>query len=425
MNSTQPLHKKTGFQACFFGILFLLGFGLAKMAFFGKALSLEENEDIALNMPALGESSSKFFWSNVTIKKGDTLRSLLQTAGISPKESQHLLALPAVKNLKPLQTGSVLSLQFGEDRLTALRYPISENEALMVEYQPERSQFMTRVVHREVEVVPTFKSGVIRDSLFLDGKRAGLSDRLIMEMAELFAWDIDFALDLQAGDKFQILYEERYVDGQPSSNGKILGATFTNQGKTYSAIRYTTQNGHTNYYRADGSSLKKAFIRTPVKFSHISSHFDPKRQHPVLHHIRAHKGVDYAAPRGTLVKAAGDGKVTFLGKKGGYGNVIELEHQNGKYSTLYAHLNHFSKGLRQGATVSQGQAIGYVGSTGLATGPHLHYEFRINGVHHNPVTVALPNSEPINAQERQPFLAHAHALLTQMQQREVVFVASR
>ena len=424
MNSNQPLYKKTGFRSGLFCALFVLGFFIAKNGM-DRSAQVESFDDITLNLPVLEAADlSPAIWSDITIQKGDTLKSLLQTAGVPSKQYHHLLSLPEIKNLKHLQTGKVLSLQAGNDHLTALRYPVSETEALMIEYQAEKNQFTTRTVSREVDVVPTFKNGVIRDSLFLDGKRAGLSDRLIMEMAELFAWDIDFALDLQPGDKFQVLYEDKYIDGLQSGTGKILGATFSNQGKTYSAIRYTTQDGKTNYYRADGSSLRRAFIRTPVKFSHISSHFNLKRQHPVLHHIRAHKGVDYAAPRGTVVKAVGDGKITFLGRKGGYGNVIELEHQHGKYSTLYAHLNHFSKGLRQGAAVSQGQTIGYVGSTGLATGPHLHYEFRVNGVHHNPMTVTLPQSEPITGHEKQPFLQHANSMLAQMKQREMVMVAA-
>ncbi|MCK4675759.1 MAG: peptidoglycan DD-metalloendopeptidase family protein, partial [Gammaproteobacteria bacterium] len=229
----------------------------------------------------------------------------------------------------------------------------------------------------------------------LAGESAGISDNIIMELANIFGWDIDFALDIRKGDNFTVLYEELYRDGEKISDGKILAADFINDGKIYRAVRYKNpQTSESEYYTPDGKSMRKAFIRSPVHFSRISSGFNLKRKHPILLNKRPHRGVDYAAKSGTPIYAAGDGKVIFKGKKGGYGKVMILKHGS-KYSSLYAHLKTYNRKLRVGSRVKQGQTIAYVGSTGLATGPHLHYEFRVNGVHRNPLTVRLPASNPV------------------------------
>ena len=231
-------------------------------------------------------------------------------------------------------------------------------------------------------------------SLFLAGQRAGLSDKLIMEMVSLFGWDIDFALDIRKGDEFKLIYQEQYKDDQKVGDGPIVAAVFTNRNEAFRAVRYTTPDGDTNYYNENGASMRKAFLRTPLKFSRISSRFNLRRKHPVLNRIRAHKGVDYAAPTGTPIKATGDGTVTLAGRKGGYGRTVILKH-GGTRSTLYAHMSSISKNIRRGKRVKQGQIIGYVGKSGLATGPHLHYEFRVNGVHRNPLTVKFPNASGV------------------------------
>lgn len=384
-------------------------------------LALEEATPILSNN--LASRGLLLPWSEIIVKKGDNLGYLFKKLDLSANQLQALLTLPESKWLKKIHPGDVLSVQVLDDTLHALRYSISDDQTLVMEYQPHTHVFESQIIQHEAEVVQTYRQATIRESLFAAGKKAGLTDKLIMELAGIFAWDIDFALDLQPGDSFEVLFEEKYVDGQQSSTGHILAATFTNQGKTYSAVRFTTSDGHTNYYTDEGLSLHTAFLRTPVNFSRISSHFDLSRKHPVLHNIRAHKGVDYAAPHGTPVKATGDAKITFIGHKGGYGKVLELQH-GPKYSTLYAHLSNFSKGLKVGSNVIQGQTIGYVGSSGLATGPHLHYEFRIDGVHHNPITVALPQAAPIVGADKQKFLAHAEALLTNMEQQQTVMVAS-
>jgi len=224
------------------------------------------------------------------------------------------------------------------------------------------------------------------------------------ELAEIYQYDIDFVLDIQAGDRFTVVHEEVFQDGERLRTGNVLAAKFINEGREYRAVRYVDEQGHDEYFTPDGRSLRKAFIRAPVQFSRISSRFNPTRRHPVLNTIRAHRGVDYAAPVGTPVRAAGEGRVRFVGRQGGYGNVIELEHGSGVV-TVYGHLSRFAAQMRRGQRVELGKVIGYVGKTGLATGPHLHYEYRIRGVHKNPQTVPLPDAAPIPAEQRDRFLA--------------------
>ena len=226
-------------------------------------------------------------------------------------------------------------------------------------------------------------------SLFLDGKKAGLSEKLIIQLAKIFAWDIDFALNIQPDDQFTLIYEKLYVDGEEYDTGNILAAEFVTRGQIFRALRYLSNRGKVNYYDPEGNNLRKAFLRTPVEFTRISSRFNLRRRHPVLNRIRAHKGVDYAAPKGTPVRATGNGRIRFMGTQRGYGRVIVVQHQQ-KYTTLYAHLLHFDKKIRRSTTVRQGQVIGYVGKSGLASGYHLHYEFRVNKIHRNPLTVKLP-----------------------------------
>ncbi len=271
----------------------------------------------------------------------------------------------------------------------------------------------TRLSQREYQKQTRFAEADITDSLFLAGAAAGISDKLTMQLANLFAWDVDFVLDIRRGDRFRIIYEELYLDGEKVGEGDILMAEFWNQDRHLTAFRYETRSGDVEYLDIKGDSMRKEFIRTPVAFSRISSRFNLSRKHPVLNRIRAHKGIDYAAPSGTPIKAAGDGKVIFAGVKGGYGNVIILKHGQ-IYTTLYAHMRGFARGIRVGKRVKQSQTIGYVGASGLATGPHLHYEFRINGSHRNPLTVPLPKARGINDNERSEFLIAANRLKAQM-----------
>ena len=259
-----------------------------------------------------------------------------------------------------------------------------------------------------------FASGRIRSSLYEDGISAGIPYPVIMEMAAIFAWDIDFAMDLRKGDRFAVLYRPEPKNSKGHAH-RILAARFINRGKTYTAVYYKNKTGHAGYYTGQGVSLRKAFLRNPVKYRRISSYFNLRRKHPVLNRIRAHKGVDYAAPTGTPVRATGNGKIVWRGNKGGYGKTLVIRHGR-KYSTLYAHLSAYERGLRVGKRVRQGDIIGYIGATGLATGPHLHYEFRVYGRHHDPLTVKLPQARALSKYQQKDFFRHSKYLLGQLDQ---------
>ena len=254
--------------------------------------------------------------------------------------------------------------------------------------------------------------GTINASLSLAGQKAGLSNDLILQLTNIFAWDIDFATNLHQGDQFTVVYEQSRI-GNNSSDSQIIAAEFVNQGRIFTALRYKNSEGHVNYYSPEGKPMRKAFLSTPVDFIRISSGFDAHRKHPILNRIRAHKGVDYAARTGTPVKSAGDGEVVFRGRKGGYGQVMIVKHGE-HYETLYAHLSEFKNGLESGDLVKQGEVIGYVGQTGLATGPHLHYEFRVDGVHRNPETLNLAQSLPLHSELLASFKTQTRPLLNQI-----------
>ncbi len=359
------------------------------------------------------DKADELRWISHKIAKGETLASIFKQQGLSPTLLHNIVnSSEAAKGLARINPGQ--ELRFGLDdndqlqELVLQRSPVSSLHIKRAEHG-----FDTREITREVEKRYAATTGIIESSLFVDGQKAGLSDTQIMELAQIFGWDIDFALELREGDQFHVIYEEQYLDGEKYRNGPIVAAEFINRGKVYTAIRYTDKAGDTAYYDADGNAKRRAFIRTPVKFSRISSRFTRKRWHPVLKKWRSHKGVDYAAPRGTPVKATGKGKVVFRGRKGGYGNVIFLRH-GGKYTTVYGHLSRFAKGLKRGQSVKQGQIIGYVGSTGLATGPHLHYEFRVHGKHQNPLTVKLPKSIRLPKNELERFKKITQPLLAQL-----------
>ena len=274
------------------------------------------------------------------------------------------------------------------------------------------SGFEATTLERRLDIRTSGAHGVIQSSLFEAGVVAGMSDRITMDMAGIFEWDIDFIQDVREGDAFTVIYEEIWRDGVKLRNGAIVAAEFVNQGKAYRAARYKDATGRSDYYTPDGRSVRKAFIRAPINFTRISSNFNPSRRHPVLNTIRAHRGVDYAAPTGTPIRAAGDGKVLFRGIQGGYGNVIILQHGS-NITTLYGHMSKFGK-TRVGGRVKQGDVIGYVGKSGLATGPHLHYEYRVNGAHRNPRTVSLPPADPVPAEYQEDFRTATDTLWQQL-----------
>ncbi|HKK14026.1 MAG TPA: peptidoglycan DD-metalloendopeptidase family protein, partial [Gammaproteobacteria bacterium] len=352
-------------------------------------------------------------WHRITIRSGDSLAAIFKRQGLSAGELHQIIALGGVtRKLTRIHPGETLRLHIGpRGRLQALVHEIDRTHAIQVKRTDEG--FEASSVHRAPEHRVAYASGVIRSSLFNAAQDAGLTDDLTMQLAGIFGWDVDFALDIRSGDRFTVVYDQRYLHGEKIGNGPILAAEFVNQGHVYRAVRYTKPNGDADYYTPDGHNMRKEFLRTPVAFTRISSRFSRGRYHPILHRVRAHKGVDYAAPRGTPIKATADGRIVFRGRKGGYGNVVVLDHGRG-YSTLYGHMSRFARGEHVGSRVRQGQVIGYVGMTGLATGPHLHYEFRIHGVHHNPLKVKLPAAAPIQARYRKDFLSRARPLLAQL-----------
>ena len=355
-------------------------------------------------------------WSTVTVRSGDNLAKIFHRQGLTPQEVHRVVTASGdEKALKKLQVGTTLSLRTSDEgALEELSYQLKPTKILRL-YRDTTHKWHSEWVHPEIENRLAYGDATIEDSLFLAGKRAGLDDKTIMALADIYGWDIDFILDIRPGDRFKVLYEEHYIDGEKIGNGPVVAANFEVRGKDLPIYRYTDHEGRTDYYTADGKSVRKAFIRTPVKFTRISDKFDLNRRHPVLHKIRAHKGVDYAAPSGTEVKATGDGKIVFANEQGGYGNVIKVQHGT-RYTTVYAHLKSFARHMKVGTTVKQGQVIGYVGMSGLATGPHLHYEFQVDGQHHNPLTVPLPQARPIGELRFAEFKAHIaqlESLLTQ------------
>lgn len=317
-----------------------------------------------------------------------------------------------VAPLKSLRVGDTLHvLKNGDDELEELTYEYNETHTLQVRRINDKLE--STILEAALDHRPTNAHGTITSSLFADGQKAGLSNRLVMQLASLFAYDIDFALDLKDGDRFNVVYDSVYKNGEKLRDGEILAAEFVNNGKRYRSMRYVYPDGSVAYYTPEGQSFRKSFIRTPVDFARISSGFNLHRMHPILNIIRAHKGVDYAAATGTPVKATGDGVVEFMGVKHGYGNVLMLKHGS-HYETVYAHLSRYRKGLRNGMSVKQGQVIAYVGMTGLATAPHLHYEFHVNGVYKNPMTVALPRANPLSRKQVAEWHAKNATILAQL-----------
>lgn len=354
-------------------------------------------------------------WQSFTVSEGDTLSKLFALGGYNDKVMYSVLGSgnknKALTRIFPGE--SIAFLNDDDEQLERIRLERSPLETVFLNRQDDNS-FITEVITREPEVEIAYAEGVIDSSLFLAGDKAGMSQSQIMGLANIFGWDVDFALDIRKGDSFSLVYEKLFIDGKKYKNGRILAANFSNQGRNLEAVLFTDHNGTSNYYTPSGESMRKAFIRTPVDFARISSHFNLKRKHPVLHKIRAHKGTDYAASRGTPIKATGDGKIIHAGRKGGYGNSVIIQHGQ-KITTLYAHMSKFARNVKSGKRVKQGQIIGYVGSTGLASGPHLHYEFRVNGVHKNPVRVRLPHAKPIPNSELAQFALQTDPLLAQLQ----------
>ena len=334
----------------------------------------------------------------VAVRNGDSLYLIFNRKGLSQTDLHHLLASGEDgKKLKRLRPGQSIGFTRDADGRIA-RFHHEVDQLTTVQFTRSGDGFTSRVVTREYDRRVAVKNAVIESSLFAAAR--GAPDPVVHQLVDVLEWDIDFARDLRKGDTFSLLYEELYIDGRPVRAGNVLALEFRSRraGETIRAFRYTDSDGDTDYFTPDGRSLRREFMRNPLRFTRISSRFSKSRLHPVLRVRRPHRGVDYAAPRGTPVRATGSGRVSFAGRKGGYGKTILLAHGNA-HTTLYAHLSRYAKGVRRGTRVRQGQVIGYVGSTGVSTGPHLHYEFRVNGVHRDPLTVKLPRAAPLDAGE--------------------------
>jgi len=351
-------------------------------------------------------------WVTVTVKSGDTLSHLFDTQGLPTQDWLQLARMGGEgQRLKRLRAGDVLHLRKGPEGLEELTFALDEARTLQVSRTD--TGFESIVLEAEIERRATYAVGRITNSLYESGVAAGLPDKLIIELADIFGYDIDFVQDIRVGDSYTVIYEDLYKDGKKLRAGDILAAEFVNQGQSLRAVRYVDPQGNAGYYAAGGQSLRKAFLRTPLDVFRVSSNFSRGRFHPVLNRIRAHLGTDYAASTGTPIKATGDGRITFMGNKGGYGRAVIIKHGS-SYETLYAHMSRFRPGLGHGSRVKQGQVIGYVGSSGLATGPHLHYEFRVNGVHRDPRRVILPRAEALPRQNVEHFKAWSAPLLAQL-----------
>jgi len=360
-------------------------------------------------------------WVEQSVGSGDSLSTLFSRAKLSALDVYKVTSSKDGKLLRDLFPGE--SFRFGINRsgeLEELHYIQSRLVSRI--YNLENDSYSSELKELEPDTLLSYREGIINDSLYLSGQQANLPDKLIMELANIFAWDIDFVFDIRQGDSFAILFEEQYLDGEMFAVGDIIAASFTNRGRTYDAVRYTDSSGSSSYYTPEGLSMRKAFLRAPLDIFRISSGFNLRRKHPIHKMIKAHRGVDYAAPRGTPVFSAGDGKVTATGYSKANGNYIFVQHGQ-TYVTKYLHLN--KKKVRRGQTVKQRQVIGTVGSTGYATGPHLHYEFLVNGVHRNPRTVKLPQANPISATELAAFKLATTPVLTQLAQSGTTFKSAQ
>ena len=352
--------------------------------------------------------------ARMVVANGDTLAALFAARNLSASDLAAIMDLDqAADRLKRILPGDVIHVSYTPDAHVQSLH-MQYDEAHYLDVTRQGTAYTAAITDIPTNTTTAYAHGIIENSLFDAAARAGLSDATTMELIQLFAWDVDFAHDIQNGDSFTVLYQKVQRQGYAIVDGPILAAEFKAGGKDYRVVRYTDPKGQTGYYTPDGRSIKKALMRAPISYSRISSGFSLHRKHPILGFSRAHQGVDYTAPVGTPIKAAGDGRVTFVGMKGGYGKCVTIDHGGG-YSTLYGHMSRFKHGLHSGMHVTQEQVIGFVGMTGLATGPHLHFEVRIGGVPRNPRTVKLPDTTPVQAADLAAFGAASANLLAQLE----------
>lgn len=367
-------------------------------------------------VPAEPQLADITVWKNFEVQQGDTLSTIFSKVGLTDRDLfQVLNSSEEAKVLNRLYPGYQLDFMVPDQgELEQLRVMSSPLEGYL--FTRNDNGYHAEHILKEAELQQAFKVGTIADSLFMAGQRESIPAIHIMEMANIFGGVIDFILDPRAGDQFSILYEEKYLDGEFIGPGEIIATRYINQGNVYTAVRYENAEGEVGYYSPEGESMRKAFLRNPLDVFRISSNFNPNRRHPILNTIRAHKGTDYAANTGTPVRATGDGRVTHAGRYGSFGNLVVIDHPGG-FETKYAHLSRYANGIKKGNRVRQGDIIGYVGMTGGATGPHLHYEFLVNGVHQNPRTILdkLPKAVSIEPEEMDRFKTQTAELLKHFQ----------
>ncbi len=374
----------------------------------GVPVTREEWLEVKPLEQADGQHSRK-----VILKPGDAAATALGKLGFPFSEVIRMgRACSDIYSLKQVRAGQAFSRE-DEGSLIHVYYNVDAGQRLHL-YASEGGVWQAELQPRVVNRRQVRASGVIHGSLFAAAVEAGMDERTTMNLVDIFGWDIDFARDLRPGDRFSVLYEERFDDEGRLHGSVILAAEFINQGHTYRAIRYELANGRAEYYTPEGHSMRKTYLKSPVKFSRISSRFSTSRKHPVLGYTRAHRGVDYAAASGTPIRAIGDGTVVYSGWKGGYGRFVEIRHTNSAHSTAYAHLRSYGRGIKRGKRVKQGQIIGYVGMSGLATGPHLHFEFRVRGRAVNPLAVKHAPARPVPKKELAQFREVASNMLGQL-----------
>jgi len=379
-------------------------FGIIPQSEIGFTFNQNVVEEISLPATLQVTGSEDIFWRTERVQRGDTVAELLRRLNVDDiNASNYLRNHKAAASLYRIPAGKDIQAETRADgSLISLRFINDSGSHVIIEKTED--SYSTRVLGAQIEKRILMRTGEINYTLFAATDAAGMSDAAANQLADIFSGDIDFHRDLRKGDKFSVIYEMNYSNGEAVSTGNILAAEFINQGHQYRAVYYEMAKNHGSYFSPDGKNMRKAFLRSPIEFSRVSSGFTLSRFHPVLNKWRAHKGVDYAAATGTKVKVTADGTIDFIGQQGGYGNVVMVNHQ-GRYSTVYGHLSRFATGLRRGQRVTQGDIIAYVGQSGLATGPHLHYEFKIDGQQRDPLRVALPDARPINAVQKEQFQA--------------------
>ena len=361
-------------------------------------------------------------WRIISPHSGDSLASIFSHLGLSRQSLQAILDKnPHAKALTSIRPGQKLKFLIRKSVLEKMIIPLTPVNYLVVSHT--KNGYISKMKAHKTDTHTEYLTATVRGSLYGTAKRLNISSKLIQQMTNIFNWEIDFIRDIRAGDQFSIVYNAYYIHGKQVSTGDILAVTYTNRGVPHQAIRHTNGHGDFDYFTAQGTSLKKAFSRYPIKFSHISSTFSLSRNHPILHYHRPHRGVDLAASIGTPVHATGNGRVEIIDRHNGYGNMIKISHDR-TYSSLYAHLLKFQKGLARGDFVRRGQIIGYVGQSGLATGPHCHYEFHVKHQPRNPTTIELPRASPVPSREMASFKAKAGTLLAQLKLYEEATLAA-